>query len=84
MGCKRICIVDIGIRKCCMECEKHEECNILCDDLDQYEYMEECPDYVKENEEKYAFNIAVGVVRDWIGVMNSEKKYRQKQMHGRD
>lgn len=36
-------------RKCCMECERHEECNILCDDLDQYEYMEECPDYVKEN-----------------------------------
>lgn len=52
MGCKRICIVDIGIRKCCMECEKHEECNILCDDLDQYEYMEECPDYVKENEDE--------------------------------
>ena len=51
MGCKRICIVDIGIRKCCMECEKHEECNILCDDLDQYEYMEECQDYVKENED---------------------------------
>ena len=36
MGCKRICIVDIGIRKCCMECEKHEE----------------CPDYVKENEDE--------------------------------
>lgn len=35
-----------------MECEKHEECNILCDDLDQYEYMEECPDYVKENEDE--------------------------------
>lgn len=35
MGCRRICIVDIGIRKCCMECEKREECNILCDDLDQ-------------------------------------------------
>ncbi len=52
MGCKLICIVDIGIRKCCMECEKHEECNILCDDLDQYEYMEECPDYVKENEDE--------------------------------
>lgn len=52
MGCKRICIVDIGIRKCCMECDKHEECNILCDDLDQYEYMEECPDYEKENEDE--------------------------------
>ncbi len=35
-----------------MECEKHEECNILCNDLDQYEYMEECPDYVKENEDE--------------------------------
>ena len=45
MGCKRLCIVDIGNRKCCMECERHEECNILCDDLDQYEYMEECEHY---------------------------------------
>lgn len=55
MGCKRLCIVDIGNWKCCMECEKHEECNILCDDLDQYEYMEECPDYVKEkNQMKYS------------------------------
>lgn len=35
-----------------MECDKHEECNILCDDLDQYEYMEECPDYEKENEDE--------------------------------
>ena len=52
MGCKRLCIVDIGNRKCCMECERHEECNILCDDLDQYEYMEECPDYEKENEDE--------------------------------
>lgn len=26
--------------------------HILCDDLDQYEYMEECPDYVKENEDE--------------------------------
>lgn len=52
MGCKRTCIVGIGIRKYCMECEKHEECNILRDDLDQYEYMEECPDYVKENKDE--------------------------------
>ena len=50
MGCKQICSADPGIHKCCLECEKHEECNILCDDLDQYEYMEECPDYVKEEE----------------------------------
>ena len=32
-------------------------------------------------EENNAFNIAV---RDWIGVMNSEKKYRNKKMSGRD
>lgn len=50
MGCKQICIVDPSIHKCCLECEKYKECNILCDDLDQHEYMEECPDYVKEDE----------------------------------
>lgn len=51
MGCKQICSVDPGIHKCCLECEKYKECNILCDDLDQHEYMEECPDYVKEDED---------------------------------
>lgn len=29
-------------------------------------------------------SIVVGAVRDWIGVMNSEKKYRDKKMPGRD
>ena len=35
-------------------------------------------------EENNAFNIAVGAVRDWIGVMNSEKKYRNKKKSGGD
>jgi hypothetical protein len=52
MGCKLKCIVDPDIHKYCLECEKYEECTILCDDLDQYEYMEECPDYVKEDEDE--------------------------------
>ena len=52
MGCKLKCVVDQDIHKCCLECEKYEECTILCDDLDQYEYMEECPDYVKEDEDE--------------------------------
>lgn len=52
MGCKLKCIVNPRIHKCCMECEKYEECTILCDYLDQYEYMEECPDYVKEDEDE--------------------------------
>ena len=29
-------------------------------------------------------NIVAVAVRDWIGVMNSEKKYRDKKMPGRD
>lgn len=37
-----------------------------------------------KNKEKYAFNIAVGAVRDWIGVMNSEKKYRHTLEPSRD
>lgn len=51
MGCKQICSVDPDIHKCCLECEKCKECDILCDDLDQYEYMEECSDYVKEDKD---------------------------------
>ncbi len=52
MGCRIVCNVDETNHKCCLECEKYEECNILCDDLDQHEYMEECPDYVKEDEDE--------------------------------
>lgn len=50
MGCRIECVVDKENTCCCLECEKYKECTILCDDLDQYEYMEECPDYVKEDE----------------------------------
>lgn len=50
MGCRIECVVDKKNTCCCMQCEKYEECTILCDDLDRYEYMEECPDYVKEDE----------------------------------
>lgn len=51
MGCRIECVVDKAKHKCCLECEKYEECTILRDDLDQYEYMEKCPDYVKEEED---------------------------------
>lgn len=51
MGCRIECVLDKKNTCCCLECEKYKECNILCDDLDQYEYMEECPDYVKEDED---------------------------------
>jgi len=50
MGCKNYCLY--GQNACCLECQIKDQCNIQCDDLDQYEYMEECPDYVKENEDE--------------------------------
>lgn len=50
MGCRIICNVDEANHKCCLECEEYEHCDMVCDSLDSYEYMEECPDYVKEDE----------------------------------
>lgn len=38
--------------KCCLECEEFECCIGVCDSLDNYEYTEECPDYVKEDEDE--------------------------------
>lgn len=52
MECRIECVVDRTNHKCCLECEKYEECTILCDVLDQHEYREECQDYVKENEDE--------------------------------
>lgn len=49
MGCRNIC--PFGQDKCCLECPDQEECQIQCDDLDSYEFVENCPDYVKENED---------------------------------
>lgn len=47
MGCRNIC--PFGQDKCCLECPDQEECQIQCDDLDAYEFAENCPDYVKED-----------------------------------
>lgn len=52
MGCKLKCIVDPSTNKCCIECEKQKGCHFQCDVFDMYEYTEECPDYVKENEDE--------------------------------
>lgn len=52
MGCKLTCIVDPSIHKCCLECEKYEECRTTCDYLDLYEYMEDCLHYEKEKKDE--------------------------------
>lgn len=48
MGCRIWCVVDKENTCCCLKCEEYEHCDMVCDSLDSYEYMEECPDYVKE------------------------------------
>ena len=52
MGCRIWCVVDKENTCCCLKCEEYEHCDMVCDSLDSYEYMEECPDYVKENEDE--------------------------------
>ena len=49
--CKLECKHGNQQNKCCLECEKYPECPGLCDTLDLYEFIEDCPDYVKEEEE---------------------------------
>ena len=51
MGCNIECVVDKTNHKCCLECEEYECCDMVCGCLDSYEYTEECPDYVKEDED---------------------------------
>ena len=50
MGCRSVCAFDEENYKCCLECEEYESCIDVCVSLDNYEYTEECPDYVKEEE----------------------------------
>lgn len=36
--------------ECCICCTKQDSCQCRCDDMDSYEYAEECEDYVEEEE----------------------------------
>ncbi len=44
-----------GETECCICCTKQDSCQCRCDDMDSYEYVEECPDYVKQ-EDAYEIN----------------------------
>lgn len=46
--CKLYCPDDET--ECCICCTKQDSCQYRCDDMDSYEYAEECEDYVKEEE----------------------------------
>jgi hypothetical protein len=39
-----------GETECCICCTKQEYYQCRCDDMDSYEYAEECEEYVKEEE----------------------------------
>lgn len=34
-----------GETECCICCEKQYSCRYKCDDMDSYEYVEECEEY---------------------------------------
>ena len=44
-----------GETECCIYCTNQDSCQYKCDDMDSYEYAEECPDYVKQ-EDAYEIN----------------------------
>lgn len=37
----------------CICCTKQDSCQSRCDDMDSYEYAEECENYIKEDEYDY-------------------------------
>ena len=51
MGCNVECVVDETNHQCCLECDSYGRCDMTCSYLDSYEYVECCPDYVKEDED---------------------------------
>ena len=39
-----------GETKCCVYCEKQDGCDNRRNMMDDYEYVEDCEDYIKEEE----------------------------------
>lgn len=48
MGCIGNCAINENNHMCCLECPDHVDCPMQCDALDEYEFAEDCPDYVEE------------------------------------
>lgn len=51
MGCRIKCVENPDNHMCCLECPDFDDCPVQCEFLDSYEFVENCPDYVKENED---------------------------------
>lgn len=51
--CRLSCLKHPGKgMECYICCEEAEFCKDKCDDMDNYEYAEDCPDYLTENKSK--------------------------------
>lgn len=46
--CKIDCLH--GETERCIYCTKQDSCQYRCDDMDNYEYAEDCEDYVEEDD----------------------------------
>ena len=51
MGCRLKCVENEDNHLCCFECPDFDGCPVPCEFMDSYEYMEDCPDYAKEEDE---------------------------------
>ena len=49
MGCIGNCAINENNHMCCLKCPAPVDCPMKCDASDEYEFAEECPDYVKED-----------------------------------
>ena len=48
--CKEQCTFGLEYAQCCIKCERYPECPAICDSLDEYEFTENCPSYIKEKD----------------------------------
>ena len=46
--CTREC--PVGETECCICCSKSESCWTKCDEMDSYEFAEDCPEYAEESD----------------------------------
>ena len=51
MGCRLKCIENEDNHMCCLEYPDFDGCPVQCEFLDSCEFVENCPNYVKEEEE---------------------------------
>ena len=52
MGCMLKCIEYEDNHMCCLECPDFDGCPVQCEFLDSCEFVENCPNYVKEDKNK--------------------------------